>query len=164
GSDGAGTVAAIAAGVEGYAVGDRVLLHPIYPGKGLIGELVDGCFAEYCLVAPEQLIRIPDGVSFASAAALPVAYGTAHRMLFTNGQIQPGNTVLVLGAAGGVGTGCVMLAKLHGCEVVACAGSDEKLARLREIGADHVVNYTREDVTKWVHARYGKPARRSDAG
>jgi NADPH:quinone reductase-like Zn-dependent oxidoreductase len=164
GSDGAGEVAGWGEGVSEAALGQRVLIHPIYPGRGMIGELTDGCFAEYCSVDARQLIAIPEGVSFDTAAALPVAYGTAHRMLFTNGVIQPNDIVLVLGAGGGVGTCCVMLAKMHGCEVIACAGSDAKLDRLRALGADHVVNYNREDITRWVHARYGKPARRTDKG
>ena len=164
GSDGAGEIVGLGDGVSGFRVGDRVLLHPIYPDKGLMGELVDGCFAEYCVAIAEQLIPIPDTVTFDAAASLPVAYGTAHRMLFTNGHIEPTDTVLILGAAGGVGTCCLLLAKMHGCEVIACAGSEQKVARLRELGADHVVDYSRQDVTKWVHDKYGKPARRSNKG
>lgn len=164
GSDLSGEIAEIGPGVDNWKIGDRVLANPIWPGKGLLGELADGGFAEYCVVLVSQLIRLPANVDFETAACLPVAYGTAHRMMFTNGNVEPGKVVLVLGAAGGVGSCCVMLAKQAGCEVVACARGEDKLRRLKELGADHVVDYSREDFTKWVHARYGKPARRTDAG
>ena len=86
-----------------------------------MGEMLDGGMAEYCLVAADQLVAMPDGVSFEEAAALPVAYGTAHRMLITHDTVKKGERVLVLGASGGVGTGCVILAKHLGAEVIACA-------------------------------------------
>jgi NADPH:quinone reductase-like Zn-dependent oxidoreductase len=120
--------------------------------------------AEYCLVAGDQLVAMPDGVGFADAAALPVAYGTAHRMLVTHKTVEAGERVLVLSAAGGVGTGCVILAKLLGAEVIACASSAEKLARLQALGADHVVNYRDTDWSKWAVEKYGKPQRRSYEG
>ena len=103
-------------------------------------------------------------MSFADAAALPVAYGTAHRMLVTHGTVQAGERVLVLGASGGVGTGCVILAKLLGAEVIACASSAEKLKRLKALGADEVVNYRDTDWSKWAVEKYGKPQRRSYEG
>ena len=103
-------------------------------------------------------------MSFADAAALPVAYGTAHRMLVTHDTVKAGERVLVLGAAGGVGTGCVILAKLLGAEVIACASSAEKLARLKALGADEVVNYRDTDWSKWAVEKYGKPQRRSYEG
>jgi NADPH:quinone reductase-like Zn-dependent oxidoreductase len=120
--------------------------------------------AQYCRVAADQLIAMPAGVSFADAAALPVAYGTAHRMLITHKTVEAGERVLVLGASGGVGTGCVILAKILGAEVIACASSAEKLARLKELGADEVVNYKEVDFSKWAVERYGKPQRRSYEG
>jgi NADPH:quinone reductase-like Zn-dependent oxidoreductase len=107
---------------------------------------------------------MPTGVSFEDAAALPVAYGTAHRMLITHKTVEAGERVLVLGASGGVGTGCVILAKILGAEVIACASSAEKLARLKELGADEVVNYKEVDFSKWAVERYGKPQRRSYEG
>lgn len=88
-----------------------------------MGEMMDGGMAQYCVVTVGQLIRMPPDVSFVDAASLPVAYGTAHRMLVTHNTIKAGDKVLILGASGGVGTGCVMLAKEMGCEVIACAGS-----------------------------------------
>jgi alcohol dehydrogenase len=121
GLDIAGEIAALGPGVEGWRVGARVLLDPIYPGIGLMGEMRDGGLAEYCTASARQLIAMPDSVSFEEAAAIPVAYGTAHRMMTTNGPVEPGQKVLVLGASGGVGTAAVMLAKLAGAEIIAAA-------------------------------------------
>jgi alcohol dehydrogenase len=164
GLDMAGEVAEVGAGVAGWKAGDRVLVNPVNKKKGLMGEMLDGGMAEYCLVAADQLVAMPDGVSFEDAAALPVAYGTAHRMLITHKTVEAGERVLVLGAAGGVGTGCVILAKLLGAEVIACASSAEKLDRLKAMGADHVVNYRDTDWSKWAIETYGKPQRRSYDG
>ncbi len=164
GLDMAGEIEETGAGVEGWKQGDRVLVNPLNKKKGLMGEMMDGGMAEYCLVAADQLIRMPDGVSFEDAAALPVAYGTAHRMLVTHNTIKKGDRVLILGASGGVGTGCVVLAKMLGAEVIACAGSAEKLERLKALGADHVVDYKTTDFSKWAVEKYGKPQRRTHEG
>src|ERR1700728_486494 len=137
GLDMAGEIAEVGAGVTGWKPGDRVLVNPVNKKKGLMGEMLDGGMAEYCAVAADQLVAMPDGVSFAEAASLPVAYGTAHRMLITHQTVKPGDKVLVLGASGGVGTGCVMLAKLLGAEVIACASSEEKLALSKALGRTH---------------------------
>ncbi len=165
GLDIAGEIAQLGPGVEGWAVGERVLLDPIdRVAGGLMGETIHGGLAERCRAAVHQLIRIPDGVSFADAAALPVAYGTAHRMMLTQGQVQAGERVLILGASGGVGTCCVFLAKMAGAEVVACASSEEKLERLRQFGADHLINYTTHDFHREVFRLFGKPHRRGGGG
>src|ERR1700761_6058311 len=164
GLDLAGEIAHVGAGVTGWKPGDRVLVNPVNKKKGLMGEMLDGGMAEYCLVAADQLVAMPDRVGFAEAAALPVAYGTAHRMLVTHKTVEAGERVLVLGAAGGVGTGCVILSKLLGAEVIACASSAEKLARLQALGADHVVNYRDTDWSKGAVEKYGKPQRRSYDG
>src|SRR5580693_3742815 len=164
GLDMAGEIAEVGAGVTGWKPGDRVLVNPVNKTKGLMGEMLDGGMAEYCAVAADQLVAMPAGVTFEAAAALPVAYGTAHRMLITHGTVQAGERVLVLGASGGVGTGCVILAKLLGAEVIACASSGEKLDRLKALGADHVVNYRDTDWSKWAVEKYGKPQRRSYEG
>ena len=163
GLDMAGEITEVGAGVTGWKPGDRVLVNPVNK-KGLMGEMLDGGMAEYCLVAADQLVPMPAGVSFEQAASLPVAYGTAHRMLITHKTVNKGERVLVLGASGGVGTGCVILAKLLGAEVIACASSDEKLRRLKEMGADEVVDYTKTDWSKWAVEKYGKPQRRSYEG
>ena len=164
GLDMAGDIAEVGDGVAGWAVGDKVLVNPLNKARGLMGEMLDGGMAEFCLVAADQLIRMPDGVSFVDAAALPVAYGTAHRMLVTHKTVKAGDRVLILGASGGVGTGCVMLAKHLGAEVVACAGSADKMERLKALGADHVVNYKDTDFSKWAVQTFGKPQRRSYEG
>ncbi|HEY5065091.1 MAG TPA: zinc-binding dehydrogenase [Xanthobacteraceae bacterium] len=164
GLDMAGEIAELGAGVTGWKAGDRVLVNPVNRRKGLMGEMLDGGMAEYCLIAADQLVRMPDAVSYEDAAALPVAYGTAHRMLITHKTVEAGERVLVLGASGGVGTGCVLLAKMLGAEVIACASSDEKLARLKALGADQVIDYTKTDWSKWAIETYGKPQRRSYDG
>ena len=164
GLDLAGEITEVGAGVAGWKAGDRVLVNPVNRKKGLMGEMLDGGMAEYCLVAADQLVAMPAGVSFEQAASLPVAYGTAHRMLITHKTIEKGQRVIVLGASGGVGTGCVLLAKMLGAEVIACASSDEKLARLKEMGADEVIDYTKTEWSKWAVEKYGKPQRRSYDG
>jgi NADPH:quinone reductase-like Zn-dependent oxidoreductase len=164
GLDMAGEIIEVGPGVEGWKPGDRVLVNPLNKKKGLMGEMLDGGMAEQCLVAADQLLRMPPGVRFEDAAALPVAYGTAHRMLITHKTVQPGQRVLVLGASGGVGTGCVILAKMLGAEVIACASSDDKLERLKQMGADHVINYKNVDWSKWAVEKYGKPQRRTYEG
>src|SRR5512136_2083433 len=164
GLDMAGEITQVGGGVAAWKAGDRVLVNPLNKKKGLMGEMLDGGMAEYCLVSADQLVAMPDGVSFAQAASLPVAYGTAHRMLITHNTIRQGDRVLILGASGGVGTGCVILAKLLGAEVIACASSDEKMARLKELGADEAIDYTKVDFSKWAVEKYGKPQRRSYEG
>ena len=164
GLDMAGEITEVGPGVTGWKAGDRVLVNPVNKKKGLMGEMLDGGMAEYCLVAADQLVAMPAGVSFEQAASLPVAYGTAHRMLITHKTIEQGERVIVLGASGGVGTGCVILAKLLGAHVIACASSDEKLARLKAMGADEVIDYTKADWSKWAVEKYGKPQRRSYEG
>ena len=164
GLDMAGEITEVGPGAGQWKAGDRVLVNPIDKKRGLMGEMLDGGMAEYCLVAADQLVAMPDGVSFEQAASLPVAYGTAHRMLVTHNTVKKGDRVLVLGASGGVGTGCVILAKLLGAEVIACASSEDKMRRLKELGADEVVDYSKVDWSKWAVEKYGKPQRRSFEG
>src|SRR4029077_532986 len=165
GIDFAGEISALGAGVSDWAVGDRVMIDPVdrVGGGGLIGEVRHGGLAEYCAVPAHNLIRVPANVSSETAAGLPVAYGTALRMMVTIGQVKAGEKVLILGASGGVGTCCVQLAKLTGAEVIVCASSSEKLAR--QLGAEYGIDYSSEYFLKWVYAKYGKPHRRSfDSG
>lgn len=165
GLDVAGEIVEVGPGVQGWKAGDRVLVDPINRAEGgLMGETVHGGLAELCKAREHQLIRIPDGVSYEQAAALPVAFGTAYRMMNTIGQVQAGEKVLVLGASGGVGVGCVMLAKIAGAQVIACASSEAKMQRLRELGADHVINYADTDFAKAIYELYGKPHRRKFDG
>jgi alcohol dehydrogenase len=161
GLDVAGEIVALGAGVSRWSIGDRVLVDPINRVEGgLMGETVHGGLAELCRARAHQLVRIPGDVSFEQAAALPCAYGTARRMMETNGHVARGEKVLILGASGGVGVCCVQLAKRAGATVIACAGSEAKAARLRALGADATINYLEQDFVKEVYARYGKPVRR----
>lgn len=166
GIDIVGEVVALGDGVTEFNIGDRVLVDPINRRSGgLIGEMWPGGLAEFCTVPVHQLISLPPGVPSNVAVALPVAYGTGHRMMITRGKVASGEKVLVLGASGGVGSCCVQLAKLTGAEVIACASSDDKLRRLGELGADHLINYREHDFVTRIHSLFGKPGRRdAEAG
>lgn len=160
GSDIAGTVTAVGPAADRFWVGKRVLIDPVLregPRVGMLGETFHGGRAEQIAVSELMLVEIPDNVSFEQAAALPLAYGTAYRMMIARGAIKKGERVLVLGASGGVGVACVQFAKMVGAEVVACASSEAKLARLREIGADHAVNYVAKPFAEAIKEIYGKP-------
>ena len=153
GADCAGEVAELGPDAEGWEIGRRVLIDPIFfdPTSGkptLMGETRPGALAEYCRASASQLIPLPDDISDEDAACLPVAYGTSHRMIVTRGRVQPGEKVLILGASGGVGTSALLLAKLQVAYVIAAAGSDEKCARLEELGADETLNYSRTDFAR----------------
>jgi alcohol dehydrogenase len=164
GIDIAGVIAAVGIGVDDWKVGDRVLVDPWDAADNkLIGETRDGGLAERVVVPARTLIQLPDDVSFEDAAALPVAFGTAYRMMVTRGRVGPGEKVLVLGASGGVGTGCVQLASLAGAHVIAAASTDEKLEQLTALGAAEGINYRDSDFMRVVHERHGKP-RVSGAG
>jgi len=102
------------------------------------------------------LVRLPENISFNVGAAIPINYGTAHRMLFSRGRLKDGETILVLGASGGVGVACVQLASMVGASVIAAAGSQNKCNRLLDIGADHVINYSEEDFSKETWNLTGK--------
>lgn len=167
GNDAAGEVAEIGSNVRSVKIGDRVVIDPINRSDhGFLGETMDGGLAELVRVPAHMLVAIPDEVDFPAAAALPVAYGTAHRMMLERGRIREGEKVLILGASGGVGTCCVQLAKQVGATVVACASGDAKLARLRQLGADHVLDYSAGDWVAECHRLFGKAStrRRSEGG
>jgi len=167
GSDMAGEIAAVGGDVTAWRVGDRVLVDPVIrtgPRYGMIGEIVDGGRAEFVKVPAALLTRVPDNVALEDAAALPLAYGTARRMMITRGRVAAGERVLILGASGGVGVACVQLAKLLGAEVIACSSSATKLERLRTLGADHVVDYTGEPLEQAVRALVGKPRTNGSGG
>jgi NADPH2:quinone reductase len=130
-----GVVKALGPDVAGLAVGDAG-----------IAMLRFGGFAEEALVPAERFWRIPADVDFIAAAAFPLAYGTSYHALKDRARLQPGETLVVLGAAGGVGLAGVQLGKLMGAKVIACASSDEKLATCRAHGADLAVNYRRQNL------------------
>jgi alcohol dehydrogenase len=148
GIDAAGEIAKIGPGVTDFKPGDRVLIDPINRvDRGFMGETFDGGLAELVRVPAHMCIKLPASIGFAQAAALPTAYGTAHRMILTRGKLQADETILILGASGGVGTCCVQLAKRAGAHVVVAASSPEKLDRLIGLGADIGIDYAAHD---WV--------------
>jgi alcohol dehydrogenase len=159
-SDGAGEIVRLGAGVDPrhWPIGTRVSIVPLRPGLGVIGETLPGLAAQYCAVPVSALLPLPDALSHVDAACLPTAYGTAHRMMMTRAKVARGERVLVLGAAGGVGTACVQLARLAGAEVIACVGSDTARARVEMLGAHHVIDTTRQDVLGEVIRLFGKPS------
>lgn len=164
--DFSGEIADLGDGVDAsWRIGDRVSGYPILPEKGMMGEVTMGAACEFIVMPQECLVRMPDDVSFEDAAALPVAYGTAYRMMFERGAIKAGERVLILGAAGGVGVAAIQFAKHAGAEVIACAGG-AKAALLKEIGADAVIDTAQDDFLSAARALVGKPSYdgRSDGG
>lgn len=147
GGDIAGEIVALGEGVSEFAVGDRCALHPV-THEGMMGEEIPGGMAEFVRVPAENLIPLSNNVPFDVAAAVPIAYGTAIRMLFEIGKIREGDLILILGASGGVGIACLQLAKMIGARVIAAASSDAKCTRLRELGADMTINYAKENFSK----------------
>jgi NADPH:quinone reductase-like Zn-dependent oxidoreductase len=135
GWDVAGVVEAVGSAVRGFEPGDEVM-----------GTAVSGSFAEYALARPDKLFRKPASLSFEDAAALPVSGMTALQALRDIASVRPGQSVLVIGAAGGVGTFSVQIAKAYGAVVTGVA-STSKLDLVRSIGAGDVIDYTREDFT-----------------
>lgn len=146
-----------------WNIGDKVLINPL-SAKGVMGEKTLGGACEYLSINFHQLIRIPNGVPYADAACTTIAYATAHRMLGTIGKIGPKDTVLVLGATGGVGVACVQFAKLAGAKVIACGSAKWKIEKLKEIGADEVIDTSTTDFYQWVLDNYGKPKVFNDEG
>ncbi|MEM6572040.1 MAG: zinc-binding dehydrogenase [Planctomycetota bacterium] len=158
GCDGTGVVESLGEGVDGVQVGDRVLLEPgfthadgpevqegldhLAPDYGIRGEHAPGFTAELVCLPVRYVTPVPDDVDLVQAAALPLVFLTAWGMLVTRAEVRPGETVLVLGAASGVGSAGIQIAKAEGCRVLATAGSDAKRALGRELGADEVFDHT----------------------
>jgi alcohol dehydrogenase len=155
GGDIAGEITAVGPRVNGWNVGDRVALHPV-THEGMMGEEIPGGMAEYVRVPTENLIRLAPGLDFATAAAVPIAYGTAIRMLFGIGKIESSDLVLVLGASGGVGIACIQIAKMLGARVIAAAGSEDKCKKLRQTGADYTIDYSKQDFSREAWTLSGK--------
>ena len=155
GGDIAGTIDRLGDGVTGWNIGDRVTMNP-QTDHGMIGEELIGGLAELVCAPAINLVALPDTVSFETAAALPINYGTAHRMLFARGRLQAGETMLVLGASGGVGLASLQFGKMIGATVIAAASSAEKCDRLLALGADHAINYAEEDFSRAAWQISGK--------
>lgn len=149
--------------VGSFGKGQRVAVIP-NRDSGMMGETLRGGLCEFLAVDPEFLLPVPDKVTDHQAACLPTAYATAYRMLHVRGNIQPKETVLILGASGGVGTCCVQLAKAAGCTVIAVTSSASKADGLKAIGADHVVDTTTTSYVDFVKETYGKPKTRGPSG
>jgi NADPH:quinone reductase len=141
GSEMAGLVKQVGEGVLGYKPGDRVLAVTTY-----------GAFAEEVKVDAGRLVPIPEGMDFNSAAAFLLTYGTSDHALRDRGMLKAGETLLVLGAAGGVGLAAVEIGKALGARVIACASSADKLEVCRQHGADDGINYATEDLRERIKA------------
>jgi len=140
-----------------WQVGDRVCPHPFVFGEGMTGETRTGAACERVRIPLTNLIRTPDGVTDEQAACLPIAYGTAYRMLHEKGQVRPGERVLVLGATGGVGVACIQLGSRLGAEMIGVGSAAWKLDKLRDLGATDVIDSSEQDFVAAVHERFGKP-------
>lgn len=167
GSDGAGVVAQVGSRVTDFAVGDRVAVNPtlgsdtdtfgrrgqdnLSDNFAILGEHVDGFFAEYTAVPARNLLKMPDDANFEDAAASSLVYVTAWHSLITRGGLRPGETVLIVGAGGGVNTAAIQIAKLAGAGRIYVVGSStDKLAKAEALGADVLINRNEEDWGKAI--------------
>lgn len=139
GGDIAGEIVACGSEVSNWQPGDRVAVNPMTP-DGMLGEEAQGGMAELVRVPASHIVRLPDKMDFITAAAIPINFGTALRMLFTIGHLEAGETVMVVGASGGVGTAAIQLAKNHGATVIAVTRGASKTEPLSRLGADHVID------------------------
>lgn len=172
GADGSGVVDTVGAGVEGLRPGDRVLVQPgLYCNAcefcrageqslcvkfQIVGEHVPGTFAEAIVLPERNVFGIPERLSFEQAAAFPLVYQTAWRMIVTRGDVRPGRTVLIHGAGGGVGGAALEIARLAGGRVLATTLGEEKARLLSEAGAEVVLDYGKKDVAKEIRALTAK--------
>lgn len=168
GADGAGVVVDVSQGVEHVRVGDRVCLYPP-TGCGhcefcltdrdfmcfrlrVLGERLEGTYAQYVKLPAKNCFPIPTGYSFEEAAAFPLVFITLWRMLITNARLEPGETILILGIGGGVASASLRVAKKIGARVIVTSGSNEKLERARDLGADYGINHGSKDFVQEVQA------------
>jgi NADPH:quinone reductase-like Zn-dependent oxidoreductase len=149
GADGAGVVEALGAGVLGFEPGQRVVINPGVISGGrmhVIGEAMDGTHAELVAVTERNVYPIPETLGFEEAAAFPLVFETAYRMLITRARLKLGETVFVWGVGGGVASAALAIAKAFGARVIATSSSEEKLAHARKLGADETIDHATEDV------------------
>ena len=172
GADISGEVAEVGSLITRFKPGDRVLLSPgiscgqcemCFQGLDsacrsytLYGLMVDGGYAEYVRAAEMNVIPIPGDLDFDEAAAVPLVFVTAWHMLFTRAALQPGEDVLVIGAGSGVGMAATQICKLVGARVIATAGADWKLEKARELGADELINHSKQSIAEEVKRITGK--------
>jgi zinc-binding alcohol dehydrogenase/oxidoreductase len=151
GADGAGVVEALGKGADGFELGQRVVLNPgLRNGAEIVGEHRDGTHAELIAIPRENVHPIPEELSFEEAAAFPLVYETAYRMLVTRAGLREGEWVLVWGIGSGVGSAAFLIAKALGAKVVVTSSDDGKLERASELGADETVNHESGDVVSVV--------------
>jgi NADPH:quinone reductase-like Zn-dependent oxidoreductase len=166
GADGAGVVAEVGAEVSRVQVGDRVLINPgLHCGVcefcqageqslcvrfGIMGETRPGTFAEYFKVPQENVHPVPEGFSWEEAAAFPLVFLTAWRMLISKAAIKPGEEILILGIGGGVATAVLQLVKAIGLRAFVTSSNDEKLQQAQKLGADAVINYKTQDFAREI--------------
>lgn len=172
GSDGAGIIAETGSAVKRYKAGDRVLISPglscgncdkclssrdnLCREYRVLGTKEDGAYAEFVKLPAINVLPIPEGLDFNQAAAIPLVFLTAWHMLVGLAKIQPGETVLVHGAGSGVGSAGIQIAKLFGAHVLTTAGSEEKLSKAKQLGADELINYKEKDFAEEVKRLTGK--------
>ena len=151
GADGAGVVAALGDGVDGFAIGERVVLNPGVPHDGrisVVGEHSDGTYCELKALPAAQLYELDDSLSFEEGAAFPLTFETAYRMLVTKASLHEGEWVLIWGIGGGVALAAFEICRALGARTIVTSSSREKLDRALELGADAVVSHTEEDVVQ----------------
>jgi len=162
-----GEIARVGSAVKGLSVGQRVLIAPgINCGRceyclsssdslchefRIMGFQVDGGYAEYAKAPAENIIPISERLSFEEWAAVPLVFLTAWHMLKTRAGLSTGETVLIHAAGSGIGSAAIQIARLSGAEVITTVGNDEKLEKAKELGADHVINYSKEDFVNKVN-------------
>ncbi len=168
GSDGSGVVKEIGGEIDAFKVGDKVLINPgISCGKcnyclagqqnlcadfSIKGEHFDGTFAEFFTIPEKNVLKIPDSISLKDAAAAPLTFLTAWRMMVTRAEVRPEEYVFIHGAGGGVSSAAIQIAKMLGAIVIATTSSEEKMKAAQDLGADHVINYKeRNDFTDYVY-------------
>jgi len=166
GADISGVVAQAGKSISEYRAGDRVVINPgLFCGNcehcsageeslcesyGIIGDTVPGGFAEFISVNQENVLKLPDGVSFEEAAAVPLVFQTAWRALMTKAALRPGDDVLILGASGGVGSAAIQIAKLAGARVFAVTSTAEKASSAKDLGADLVLDRNSGNIWKKI--------------
>lgn len=172
GADGAGIVEEVGDGVEEFESGDEVVINPglncgecdfcrrgedsLCSTYSILGEHRDGTYAELVTVPARNVLHKPKGKPFEEVAAVPLVFMTAWRMLVDRAHIRPGETVLVLGAGGGVANAAIQIAKVLGAKVFATSSSEEKLKKAEELGADLTINYREEPFERVAWEATGK--------
>ncbi len=169
GADAAGDIDKLGEGVVGWNVGDRVVIDPgiscghcefcrsghenLCPEFKIMGEDIRGTNAEYIVISVRNLLKLPDHISYAEAAAASLVYLTAWHSLITRGALRAGESVLIVGAGGGVNTASIQIAKLAGAKVYVVGSDAAKLAHAKSLGADELIDRTAEDWSKAIFAR-----------